>query len=82
MAGTSSSAATKCISEVPGLAKQTSTPASTSVERSARAPFIWLLLVPGPRRPEWMVQDPEQSAGAKDALRVEDALYGPHERER
>ena len=39
IAGTSSSAATKCISEVPGLAKHTSTPASTSVQSSERAPF-------------------------------------------
>jgi hypothetical protein len=35
MSGTSSSAATKCISEVPGFAKHTSTPASTSVRMSA-----------------------------------------------
>src|SRR4051812_26951516 len=39
ISGTSSSAATKCISEVPGLAKQTSTPAPTSVRMSACAPF-------------------------------------------
>src|SRR5688500_17374310 len=39
MSGTSSSAATKCISEVPGLAKQTSTPAPTRVRMSASAPF-------------------------------------------
>src|SRR3954470_16346780 len=39
ISGTSSSAATKCISDVPGLAKQTSTPAPTSVRMSAWAPF-------------------------------------------
>ena len=35
ISGTSSSAATKCISEVPGLAKQTSTSAPTRVRMSA-----------------------------------------------
>ena len=40
ISGTSSSAATKCISEVPGLAKHMSTPESTSVRSSACAPFI------------------------------------------
>ncbi len=39
-AGTPSSAATKCISDVPGLAKQTSTPAPVSVRRRASAPFM------------------------------------------
>ena len=38
--GTVSSAATKCISEVPGLLKHTSTPAPVSVLISACAPFI------------------------------------------
>ena len=38
--GTASSAATKCISEVPGLLKHTSTPAPVSVRISACAPFI------------------------------------------
>src|SRR4029079_10521766 len=37
---TRSSADTKCISEVPGLAKQTSTPATASVRASASAPFM------------------------------------------
>src|SRR5258708_6928728 len=43
MSGTESNAATKCISEVPGLAKHTSTPASTSVRIRDCAPFISLL---------------------------------------
>ena len=34
-----SSAATKCISEVPGLAKQTPTPLSARVVTSDSAPF-------------------------------------------
>jgi hypothetical protein len=38
--GSLSSAATKCISLVPGLLKQTSIPASTSVFISAWAPFM------------------------------------------
>ena len=38
--GTVSSAATKCISDVPGFAKQTSTPESTSVRIRAWAPFM------------------------------------------
>ena len=40
MAGTSSRAATKCISEVPGFEKQTSTPQSTRVLMTACAPFM------------------------------------------
>lgn len=39
MPATASRAATKCISEVPGLAKHTSTPQLTSVCASERAPF-------------------------------------------
>ena len=39
MRGTVSSAATKCISDVPGLAKHTSTPPSTKVLIRAWAPF-------------------------------------------
>ena len=39
ISGTVSSAATKCISEVPGLVKHTSTPPSTSVRMRACAPF-------------------------------------------
>ena len=38
--GLRSSAATKCISDVPGLAKQTSTPPESSVSQRASAPFI------------------------------------------
>src|SRR3984893_15012905 len=40
MPSTRSRAATKCISEVPGLAKQTSTPPATSVRTRLSAPFI------------------------------------------
>ena len=40
ISGTLSSAATKCISEVPGLANVTSTPLETSVEMISCAPFI------------------------------------------
>src|SRR5258707_15365858 len=37
---TLSSAATKCISDVPGLPKQTSTPDPTSVRKRLSAPFM------------------------------------------
>src|SRR5256885_3429123 len=40
MPSTRSSAATKCISEVPGLEKQTSTPPATNVRTRLSAPFI------------------------------------------
>src|SRR5215813_638219 len=40
MPSTRSSAATKCISDVPGLAKHTSTPPPTSVRTRLSAPFI------------------------------------------
>src|SRR5881394_1575101 len=40
MPSTRSSAATKCISDVPGLEKQTSTPPPTSVRTRLSAPFI------------------------------------------
>src|SRR3954451_5128284 len=40
-----SSAATKCISLVPGLAKQVSTPAACRVSTRLRAPFTAVLLV-------------------------------------
>ena len=73
MAGTSSSAATKCISEVPGLAKQTSTPASTSVERRARAPFMSALPVRA---------TPSIRSGPEDPRGVEGPLDGAHELER
>ena len=39
ISGTESSAATKCISDVPGFVKHTSTPESTSVRMRACAPF-------------------------------------------
>ena len=38
--GMRSSAATKCISEVPGLAKQTSTPLAARVDTRDSAPFV------------------------------------------
>lgn len=40
ISGTESSAATKCISDVPGLAKHTSTPVRTRVRISDCAPFM------------------------------------------
>ena len=40
MAGIASSACTKCISDVPGFMKQTSTPAETRLSISDCAPFI------------------------------------------
>src|SRR5512143_524143 len=40
MPSTRSSAPTKCISEVPGLAKQTSTPPFTRVRTRLSAPFM------------------------------------------
>src|SRR3954468_23745432 len=40
MPSTRSSAATKCISDVPGLEKQTSTPPATNVRTRLSAPFI------------------------------------------
>ena len=43
MPSTVSRAATKLISEVPGLLKQTSTPEATSVRTRLSAPFIALL---------------------------------------
>src|SRR3984957_12558666 len=47
MPSTLSRAATKCISDVPGLPKQTSTPEPTSVRNRLSAPFI--LVPPGPQ---------------------------------
>src|SRR3954464_3527533 len=40
MPSTRSRAATKCISEVPGLVKQTSTPPATNVRTRLSAPFM------------------------------------------
>ena len=48
MPATRSSAATKCISEVPGLAKQTSTPAPANVLTRLSAPFICSFLACAP----------------------------------
>src|SRR5271166_6336007 len=46
MPSTLSSAATKCISDVPGLPKQTSTPDPTSVRNRLSAPFMFVPLRP------------------------------------
>src|SRR5436190_21826805 len=52
MPSTRSSAATKCISEVPGLEKHTSTPPPTSVRTRLSAPFIEFPFVyPNPAAP-------------------------------
>src|SRR5688572_15555775 len=67
ISGTSSSAATKCISEVPGFMKQTSTPASTSVRIRAWAPFMGS---------SWSVED---GAGVEDPGWVEGRLDAAHE---
>src|SRR5829696_7082925 len=48
MSPTRSSAATKCISEVPGLAKQMSTPALANVLTKLSAPFICSFLAYAP----------------------------------
>src|SRR5206468_1981040 len=63
MPSTRSSAATKCISEVPGLAKQTSTPAPTSVRMSACAPFTARPWHAGPGR----ATSPDENEPAADA---------------
>src|SRR5690606_22008695 len=47
ISGTSSRAATKCISLVPGLAKQVSTPAASSVFTKLIAPFMRSFLASG-----------------------------------
>src|SRR6185369_2654861 len=49
MPSTRSSAATKCISEVPGLEKQTSTPLATSVRTRLSAPFIFVSVIADPQ---------------------------------
>ena len=46
MPSTLSSAATKCISDVPGLVKQTLTPFATSVRTRLSAPFIGISFGP------------------------------------
>ena len=86
MAGTSSRAATKCISEVPGLAKQTSTSAPTSVERRARAPFmrslLTLLSARGQSARGLSLRRAEHPVGTQDPLGVEHFLYGAHQPQR
>src|SRR6202020_701339 len=61
MPPTLSSAATKCISDVPGFEKQTSTPESTSVRTRLSAPFIF---VPSPRSGALSERAPQQRRSA------------------
>src|SRR4051794_6928285 len=63
-----SRAATKCISDVPGFMKHTSTSAPTSVRIRAWAPFIGVPSI-------------EDGAGVQDAGRVEGRLDPSHELE-
>src|ERR1700736_6790417 len=51
MPSTRSSAATKCISEVPGFAKHTLTPPPTKVRTRLSAPFISIFSAPASPRP-------------------------------
>src|SRR5437868_14433332 len=61
MPSTRSSAATKCISEVPGLEKQTSTPPPTRVRTRLSAPFI-----PPPKFPMLLMPAPQsRDAGSR-----------------
>src|ERR1043166_1380217 len=60
MPSTRSSAATKCISEVPGLAKHTLTPPPTSVRTRLSAPFIASLR--SPTRPRASCRGKQQRA--------------------
>src|SRR5947199_1465620 len=68
ISGTESSAATKCISDVPGLVKHTSTSALTSVRISACAPFMFCLR-----------GSVEESARVENAVGVERDLDAAHE---
>src|SRR5437763_17058779 len=68
ISGTESSAATKCISDVPGFVKHTSTSASTSVRISACAPFMVCLRC-----------SVEESARVENAVGVERDLDAAHE---
>ena len=58
ISGTSSSAATKCISDVPGFVKHVSTPFATSVRSTACAPFMTSVS-----------SSVEQRSGIQDAVR-------------
>src|SRR4030081_1467780 len=75
ISGTVSSAATKCISDVPGLEKHTSTPASPRVRIRACAPFIVLAFV-AVRRRDALVKE---NAGVEDSLGVEAVLDASHQ---
>ncbi len=92
IAVTSSSAATKCISEVPGFMKQVSTPWPTSVRISPWAPFIrfspplwgWMLAPHGRqslRGGSRLGHRVEDGAGVEDARGVEGGFDPAHERE-
>src|SRR3954454_4859236 len=75
MPGTRSSAATKCISEVPGLVKQTSTPPLTIVRTRLSAPFI-------PRLPQPAIShDPFRSIIVRDARQSNSGHCGPAPRD-
>ena len=75
MSVTSSRAATKCISEVPGFMKQWSTPCATSVRMSASAPFT------GPPPPAGRTVTPASKMvlGVEDAVGVEGDFDAAHE---
>ena len=76
MRGSPSSAATKCISDVPGLVKQTSTSLSTSVRSSDWAPFMVIV----PRSVDVGVgSGAEERARVEDAVRVERGLDPAHQ---
>src|SRR5918994_2620514 len=68
ISGTESSAATKCISDVPGFVKHTSTSPSTRVRISACAPFMVCLR-----------GSVEEGARVENAVRVERGLDAAHE---
>src|SRR5580698_7699021 len=67
---TLSSAATKCISDVPGLPKQTSTPDPTSVLKRLSAPFMTIL--PHLR---WYASD--EGAQSRDGLADDQRVHLP-----
>src|SRR5215211_3852787 len=63
---TRSSAATKCISEVPGLAKPISTPAPANVSTKLSAPFICSFLAYAEIREDHPRRGPHQGAQGSD----------------
>src|SRR5262245_44066452 len=78
-----SSAATKCISDVPGLAKQTSTPQLTRVRISDCAPFISVLMSLPPCCCDLDRAHPRLHAwqGGEGEDTVQHAVAGLHERQ-